>query len=78
MTSRYGTLCASLAGILSAGSSAVAGVLDQRDEGPLLGGTGIGVITTAVNQSAAGMPNTAVIRSEWRIYCNRHTAKDGR
>jgi hypothetical protein len=40
-----------LASTLAAASNA--DVLDQHDDGPLSGGTSIGVITTAINQSAA-------------------------
>jgi hypothetical protein len=37
----------------STGSVATAGVLDQHNDGPILGGTSVGVIGTALSQSAA-------------------------
>jgi opacity protein-like surface antigen len=46
-------LCVSLVGVASVGASAAAGVLDQHNEGPLLGGTSVGVIGTAFSQSAS-------------------------
>jgi hypothetical protein len=46
-------LALSFAGGLCVGISALAGTLDQHNEGPLSGGTSVGLIGTAFSQSAA-------------------------